>query len=839
VFARPAGSKYHSLVAPHPAAPDAEQGKLDAGKPGPSSGRGELKRRKLMRPVRNPISRPIPWLAVFLFSLTVSCGGTPVPCDADILVTKTADTNDGLCSGADCSLREAVIRANQCAGTQTIHVPAGIYTLTRVGADEELADTGDLDLAGNLTIFGDGKPVIDGNGADRVFDVLPGVTAGLSGLTIQNGHAYYGAGIRVSNATLNVNESIIQNNLSAWAGEHDVDGGGIFVAGNSVLGVFLSEIRGNRAFVGGGIASEESAGTAPTLTLSHTMVAQNEAFGPGGGLWLGPGTQATLINTEVEDNTAGNEGGGIHNNGGLELTSSTVERNHSLNDAGGILNSGQLVARDVMVSDNDSNMGGGIFNIAYAHFYQSAIVYNTASTQQGGGVYNANAAVLTVDNTTIGGNGAATGGGGIYNETGDFQLMFVTIAGNTNEGIRSTGGEMLMRNTILSANTGSNCAGTSPDSIGHNLENGASCALIEPSDLTSTDPLLDPMAPVGTWSPGFQLRAGSPAIDTADPDRCAGLDQWSIIRPQGANCDRGALEREVGGGGGAMISGKVWHDLCAVPEHGYPPTPPPGCVDPDGDGIFSDANGILEPGEPGIPGVTLHLKSGSCASGTELTTATTGSAGEYSFPGLAAGTYCVSVSALTDGNDLLLIPGGWTYPTRGADPVQTEVVLGDGAVRSDVNFGWDFQFLPTMPDYVTPTPTPSPISFTKPVISTEKLYFYAPNSAGDCGPKEVTFTIGLSSTEGVADVNLFVRLKEQSSGRLGPWSNGIHMTPIGNNQYRVTLLAEDIPDVRTFTEAWLQYQFAALDKSGNAIVRSDVFWNITLLRCEYKPGGAK
>jgi CSLREA domain-containing protein len=791
-----------------------------------------------MKPYRNPIARFIPLFAFFVFTLLVGCGGSPVACDApEILVTKTADTNDGVCSGADCSLREAVIRANQCPGTQTIHIPVGTYTLTRVGAGEELADTGDLDLAGNVTILGEGKPVIDGNGTDRIFDVLPGVTANLSGLTIQNGRTMPGAGIRVSNGTLNINESILQNNISSWAGEHDPDGGGIYAAGGSVVGVYLSEIRGNRAFVGGGIAAQEAAGTAPTLTLSHTMVAENEAYGPGGGLWLGPGTQSTLINTEVEDNTAGNEGGGIHNNGNLELTSSTVERNHSLNDAGGIINSGQLVARNVMVSDNDSHMGGGIFNIAYAHFYQSAIVYNTASAQQGGGVYNASAAVLTVDNTTIGGNSAATGGGGIYNDTGDFQLMFVTIAGNTNEGIRSTGGEMLMRNTILSANTGSNCAGTSPDSIGHNLENGGSCALDEPTDLSATDPLLEPMAPVGTWSPGFRLQAGSPAIDTADPDRCAGLDQWNIIRPQGANCDRGALEREIGGGGSAMISGKVWHDLCAVPEHGYPPTPPPGCADPDGDGIFSDANGILEPGEPGIPGVTLRLKSGPCASGTDLMTATTGSDGGYSFSGLAAGTYCVSVNALADGNDTVLLPGGWTYPAFGANPARTEVVLGDGGVRADVNFGWDYQFLPTMPDYVTPTPTSSPVSFIKPEVSTDKLYYYGPNYARDCGPREVTFEVGLTSAKGVANVYLYVRLKEQSSNRLGAWSTGMAMTPIGNNRYRFTLLAEDIPDVRTFGESWLQYQFVALDSGGNAVVRSEVFWNVTVLHCEYKPGG--
>jgi CSLREA domain-containing protein len=790
--------------------------------------------------VRKPIAKCLPYFALLLLAVLVGCGGAAVACDApEIVVTKTADTNDGLCSGADCSLREAVIRANVCAGTQTIRVPAGTYTLTRVGADEEAAATGDLDLTDSVTILGTSRPVIDGNGADRIFDVTAGVTASLSGLVLQNGHAYNGSGIRVTAATLNLNESTIQNNISTWAGDHDVDGGGIYAAGGSVLGIFLSEIRGNHAFVGGGIATEEAAGAAPTITLSHTLVAENEAYGPGGGMWLGPGTQSTLVRTEVQGNTAGNEGGGIHNNGNLELTSSTIEENHSLNDAGGILNSGQMVAREVMVSDNDSNMGGGIFNIAYAHFYQSAIVYNTASVTQGGGLYNAAGGVLTVDNTTIGGNGAATGGGGIYNDAGDFQLMFVTIAGNTNEGVRSTGGEMLMRNTILSANTGSNCAGIAPDSIGHNLENGGSCALIEPSDLTATDPLLDPMAPAGTWSPAFKLQAGSPAIDSADPDRCAGQDQWRIIRPQGANCDRGAIEREAGGGGAAQISGVVWHDLCAVPDHGYPPTPPPGCVDPDGDGHSTEANGILESGEPGIPGVTLRLKSGTCAAGTDLTTAVTDAAGEYSFSALAAGTYCVTADALHDGNDLVLIPGGWTYPTRGANPVQTEIVLGDGEAHAGVNFGWDYQFLPTMPDYLTPTPTTASVTFSKPILSTETLYFFGPNSPGNCGPNQVKFTIGLSSLAGVANVNLFVRLKEQSSGRLGAWSGGLPMTPIGNNQFTATLLAEDVPEVRTFLEAWLQYQFVALDKAGNPVARSDVFWNITLLRCEYRPGGTK
>jgi hypothetical protein len=84
------------------------------------------------------------------------------------------------------------------------------------------------------------------------------------------------------------------------------------------------------------------------------------------------------------------------------------------------------------------------------------------------------------------------------------------------------------------------------------------------------------------------------------------------------------------------------------------------------------------------------------------------------------------------------------------------------------------------------------------------------------------------------NVNLFARLKEQSSGKLGGWTNGIPMASIGKNQFAATLLAEDIPDVKTFGESWVQYQFVALDKGGNAVARSEVFWNITFSRCEYR-----
>ena len=62
--------------------------------------------------------------------------------------------------------------------------------------------------------------------------------------------------------------------------------------------------------------------------------------------------------------------------------------------------------------------------------------------------------------------------------------------------------------------------------------------------------------------------------------------------------------------GAASIQGLVWHDVCAVAggEGGSPAVPSAGCVPAAGGGYR--ANGLLEPGEPGIAGVEVALGRG-------------------------------------------------------------------------------------------------------------------------------------------------------------------------------------------------------------------------------------
>ncbi len=92
-----------------------------------------------------------------------------------LIVTHTGDGGFG-------SLRQAIICANDTPGPDTITVPAGTYTLTIAGADENGAATGDLDITDDLTINGAGlattiiqagalghKDSGGPNGIDRVF----------------------------------------------------------------------------------------------------------------------------------------------------------------------------------------------------------------------------------------------------------------------------------------------------------------------------------------------------------------------------------------------------------------------------------------------------------------------------------------------------------------------------------------------------------------------------------------------------------------------------------------------------------------------------------------------
>ncbi len=734
------------------------------------------------------------WLVLFLFGslliLITSC--TPTPnCVVNYDVTKTDDTNDGVCSTLDCSLREAVLNANACPGPHTINIPAGGYTLTIAGTDEDAGATGDLDITKDLVIIGTGAPSIHGN-IDRAFHIHSPAVVTFDHIWLADGNAIIGGGL--------VNESALT--LSAFTcnyntveiplgGMGDARGGCIFNTGD--LTILGGQFLANTAEYGGAIYNFENA----ALTIENSDFTGNEATDHGGAIWVGLNSTVDIDSAGFRMNEAGLNGAGIWNNGSVNGTDFYFEDNQAAGNGGGFFNwtGGQAALTNTWFTLNTADLGGAVYNDAgMLHLYQSGMSANDATGGAGGGAYNVGAGGgLLLRNTTISANTAAgggLGGAGIYN-TGNLQLEFITVADNSPEGIRVGGGlETKIRSSALADNLGGNCAGLPLDSLGYNIDSDGSCSLAGIDDLPGVDPILEPLAAYFGMAPSHALAIGSPAIDSGDPDRCVAHDQHGTSRPQGAACDRGAHEnestkgiirgwtyiddnnnsiRDPGEGSvtGAMLtlkegfcpglsdiitvesdsagfyeileinpgdyclatspiqqtldpenydltiaagdiledinfryqlavpdasaSGIVWHDLCAVP-YTTPPTPPPGCIELPGGGLAAD--GIYDPAEPGIEAVEVKIGTGPCPISLILTTTPTDINGEYSFPFLFAGTYCITVDALSPPNDTILIPGSWTAPVRDASPAEAEITLAANEDLGDVNFGWDYQFLP-------------------------------------------------------------------------------------------------------------------------------------------------
>lgn len=136
-------------------------------------------------------------LAVFLFVIAAHAKPTTAIFDVnDILDLIDDNLTDGKChtTAETCTLRAAVMQANALSGTNTINLPAGVYTLTIPCANEDYAVTGDLDIHSDLTINGTGADVtiVDGNQLNRVIDIFNPAKPIISGMTIWNGTATIG-----------------------------------------------------------------------------------------------------------------------------------------------------------------------------------------------------------------------------------------------------------------------------------------------------------------------------------------------------------------------------------------------------------------------------------------------------------------------------------------------------------------------------------------------------------------------------------------------------------------------------------------------------------------------
>ena len=243
-------------------------------------------------------------------------------------VNTRSDHKPGTCTKNDCTLREAVIAANNPVfGGGKVVVPAAgkPYKLTRAGGNEDAAKSGDLDITdpNGVVVSGAGakKTVIKQTKKDRIFDIPPDLTFPVSfeGVTLSGGNAGNdsGGGIRsMSNVT--VFESVVRDNRAA-------DGGGIAVEGSDGrLNLIVSTVRGNRAKLhGGGIEIVDGDDNSHGI-LSSTIAANRAPQGGGIYALLGSEDFGLVTSTVTHNLSLGADPPGVLVGGGGLYFESTL-----------------------------------------------------------------------------------------------------------------------------------------------------------------------------------------------------------------------------------------------------------------------------------------------------------------------------------------------------------------------------------------------------------------------------------------------------------------------------------------------------------------------------------
>ncbi|MGA7238599.1 MAG: CSLREA domain-containing protein [Bryobacteraceae bacterium] len=357
----------------------------------------------------------------------------PLP-DPTFTVNTTTDTvdknpGDGVCADVNnqCSLRAAIMEANALAGTDTIMIPAGTYTLTigrncpnNVCAYD--ARTGTLDVIDSVNITGAGQntTIIQGGtslatSVDKVFSFNQDITT-------------------FTNATVKVSNLTIQNGfnrgteeiLDGWGGAFDCDTGT-----NGTANVTLTNVTINNNKLtegqGGGFAMFNTNGGTGSVTVTGSTISNNAnpaksngEGGQGGGIFVAASGNAnlTMSSTQVTGNTttaAGGDdaiGGGLLVNGNATLHRVTITGNTAGGDGGGIYADSNSLTID-----------------------QTSIISNNTAGGNGGGLWfsSVSGEPASLSEVTMMGNSAASGGG-VYINSGNsaaFTMRFGRLANNT------------------------------------------------------------------------------------------------------------------------------------------------------------------------------------------------------------------------------------------------------------------------------------------------------------------------------------------------------------------------------------------------------------------------
>jgi Ca2+-binding RTX toxin-like protein len=265
------------------------------------------------------------------------------------------------------------------------------------------------------------------------------------------------------------------------------------------------------------------------------------------------GVTASIFDLKITGGINATQGGGIHNEGTLNLSDVEVSQNFSLDNGGGIWTSGTLRMRRVDVLSNGADTalapngaGGGLYVAAGANATIVDSRFEDNGARAGGGI--SNHGTTTIRGTTIHDNytplaftGLGPAGAGITNQlTGDLFIENSTISANQSDGFG--GGLVNVGDTVIANSTFSgNVAFTldAPPSFGGGAIFNSQLGSITLNNVTISDNQ-STLAGAGIYNEGTAFGTGgsitmrnSIVADQASGSDCAGF----AITSAGYNLD--------------------------------------------------------------------------------------------------------------------------------------------------------------------------------------------------------------------------------------------------------------------------------------------------------------
>jgi predicted outer membrane repeat protein len=471
---------------------------------------------------------------------------------ATFTVTRQDDPVPDGCKANDCSLREAVIAADDTAAEDTIILPAGNHLIDLVGEFDNTENTGDLDISTDMKFMG-APSSIDGQDITRIMDISSGANVSLRDLTLQNAyHQYNGGTIVISGGSLTVNTVTFDTNTGGGLG------GVIYAQNDAVVNIDDSRFINN------------TGGSGSAINISGDLIVRNTVFrgndapdlgdrGAVAYVFQGSGTSDVLFeNVRFDQNTATGSGGAIVFLGRKLRIDGLIATDNKTNGHGGVLFvSGSAETKTIEIVNaifegNTAADGGGAISfsggvLGTLNIQHTSFVNNNASDW--GGALTITGGAAEISNSTFSGNHTNDIGGGIHVFSAENMIVrHTTFSGNT---ANAAGDNLYIRNPAQLGNNlvDGECNIFDPGevtSLGGNVEsNGDTCDFDAGSDLVNQSDVqlgLQPLRENPGMTPTHELTPGSVARGQGVTSICdsVGIDQLYMSRP--SECNSGAVE---------------------------------------------------------------------------------------------------------------------------------------------------------------------------------------------------------------------------------------------------------------------------------------------------------